>query len=313
MYISAYDTTACRPLLNSAMKTVKIVAEANAKGELISRTNAGSMRYDSQVPIPIGVRIFLGYSGGDQLMLPIPVYREDTQSDEFVLVDGRAHAAANPAKDKIFRPKNEDNWRLLLAIAGLTRQLQEGNSGNYDPLIKPTARVFANWIRTAVTRKFRVPEHLHETVEAIAAIYCYGLFRKSNSELSAEAKEMWLIRLKREFRFRSPDAINGVMDKITVMRSLSDLAENIIRICDTPAFEGLNSLTLLQAAHTGWDPMSGAFLLSASLEHLPTLVAVIYISQHQSFSRMPLSKSVYSLLGKEHAEYAKRVEQIVFL
>jgi hypothetical protein len=96
------------------------------------------------------------------------------------------------------------------------------------------------------------------------------------------------------------------------MSSIADLATNIKLVCDTPALEGLTALTLLQAAYTGWDQLTGAYILSASLEHLPTLLAIVYISQNGSYSRMPLSRSVAALLGRSHAEYVQRIDRLVF-
>ena len=313
MYISPYDTTACRPLVKLISKTIQAIAEDNARGELISSTSSGKLRYDSRVKIPEGVRIFLGYAGGEQLNHPIPLDSDDLgTNDSFVAVDGRPYAMPGNIRSSVFTPKNEDSWRFMLVTAGLTRLLQEGDRSGLDALIAPTAKVFANWLRVSITRKFKVPEHLHETVEAVAALYCYSMFRSSKMELSESAREMWAIRLQREFRFRSPDSITNTCQKIGAMSTINDLAENIRTICDTPALDGLNGLTLMQAAYSAWDPFTGTFILSASMEHLPTLLAVIYISQHQAYSRNSLSKSVATLLGRNHADYVLRIDRLIF-
>lgn len=313
MYISPYDTTACRPLYKLISKTVTAIAEDNVKGNLITNKASGSLRYDSKVKLPNGVRVFVGYNGAEQLFHPIPLDRDELGIvDSFVAIDGRPFAMPNNAKSGVFTPKNEDTWMFQVVTAGITRLLQEGDRSGLDALIQPTAKVFANWLRTAITRKFKVPEHLHETVEGIVALYCYSMFRSSSMSLSKEAKEMWAIRLQREFRFRNPDTAISVVEKITPMESIADLAENIKKICDTPALESMNSLTLLQAAYTGWDPLTGTYILSASLEHLPTLMAIIYISQRQSYSRLPLSKTVMMLLAKNHTEYVQRIDRLLF-
>ncbi len=309
MFISAYDTLACRNILLT--KITPSLSAAQISNRLITDQTQPYCMEKGIRQLPRDVGIYLEQGDTPQFAHPI-IIPGSSQNDQrtVVVIDGRPLAkSVNYLKERMFVPNNYDMYEFQVLRAGITAMMLRGDTTAMSNLISPITKVVSLWIQRAIDRNYVVSQELASVIQTCGAVYVYAMFSGS-SNATQEAKQLWSIRLHRDFPYLSKNTIERVIENTGSLNDVVQLVELIKRACDTPILQSLNTETFLQAISSGWDAFNSREMMSIAIEHLPTLIAVITKSQTQSFSKTAIGKYTASVLGSNLQNFIKSVSQL---
>lgn len=310
MHISAYDTFACHTL--NMQKVVAGVEQANISGLLIDSNTQQQRMESGSKRLPRDVAIYLEQSDIPQFSHPL-VIAPSSHNDYkgVVVVDGRNMARPmNYLKEGKFVPNNYDMYEFQILRANINAMLIRNETTSLSNLVTPITKVTSLWIQRAITRQYVVSQEIANIVQACGAIYCYAMF-SGTTAATDEAKQLWSVRLQRDFPFLSKTVISIAVDNAGAMTDVVQLVETIKRATNTPILNSLTTGSFLQAIGSGWDAFHSREMMSVAIDHLPTLIAVVAKSQTQSFSKTGIARHVKEVLGSTLRDFLKSVDRLL--
>ncbi len=289
IFNSVYDTT-----LGSTIDTKGIsskIIDSFIKNEL-QKENCGvdnSLKvkpvfitgyYDSEDEIPLFTHsITINYKGTDYLCTDLRLY-----------INTKEYRLNKDLKASI-RNKTEYNFMRSKAIAELA--WLNGDVNYIKDNLKFAAHVFAINISEAVARAYALDEGDRRKLNILCLVYYRSLFLEKE-ELSYDNKETALIHAVKVLGINER-MFKEVVDSVNDMRNLGDFVDAIKVALDNPRLNNFNVIVLLTLIRNTWYGSNAKEYISASLEHVPTWLAIVYTALNEKTYK---SSMVYKICEK---------------
>lgn len=285
IFHTAYDTT-----VGSGVKMDKILFPLK---QLIIKDGLKYGGQDGDLSETSGIKPRL-ITGGSASEVDIPSFTHPfpcqgmDKEDKFIFCDVRSFVKPDiDNRGFVVRSTNDYNLtraRLALDLAWMSGQV------NYirDLSIIPCA-VYASWISEGVGKRFALDPKDQLTFAVVCAIYYQTLFVDSDELTEQDLQNFAAVAIKVT---RAPAPfVFSIVDKITTLKTIHDLCDNVKAILENTRINDLNPGILITILNNSWFGFNAKELLAVALEHPPTWMSIVYASiNDRSFRNSLISK-----------------------
>ena len=288
------SNTVCDTILGSTIDTKVIKAkliESFVKNE-VHKENCGvdnSLKvkpvyitdyHDSEKEIPLFTHsIVVNFKGTDYLCTDLRLY-----------INTKEYKVAKNLKDSI-KNKTEYNFIRSKSIVELA-WLNDDLSYLKDNL-KFAAHIFAVNISEAVSRAYGLDANDKLKLNILGILYYRSMFIEKD-ELSHDNKETALIHTIKTLGV-SERIFHDTVDKLNDLHGINDFIEGIKVGLENVRLTNFNLVVLLTLIRNSWYGSNSKDYISASLEHVPTWLAIVYTALNEKTYK---SSMVYKICEK---------------
>lgn len=299
MFLSPYETTACRTQLTKGL--VDEIRKAHIQGDLTSPL------IEDRITFPSEERVFMVGPRADtkqfgQILTPLEL---DRPEDPRFVVDAR-HCLSLDRATKTERVKAPLDYDRLMNQIALMGRWWDGYEGRMDLLkISPIpGRTFSSFIAKKVANRFNLDLESELIMSVVAGWYYFCLFHTPD-ELDARAKD----RAYNYITQWSGVPANRVVSIIADLQPVQDLTGLIDLLRTTiggPAIENLSIGMLMSFAGTGWFDHTGRENMAVALEYPPTWIYMCVSSlDSRSFRRSDVANLVMQLAARNGDQFLR--------
>jgi len=301
MFISAYDTTLCR---NFKIDTLTKELD-KAFMDLIARDNLG---LPSQIYPILPSDIAVPQFAHPFILKPTAGAFHDTTA---YLIDVRSCVRVDRETQRnVIVSRDEFEFQRLRAI--LTKHANEKGVEDLFALGSFPTKFFATWVGENLARKLALDARVQMVVTIICAIYFISMFRsEGTAEFTEKEKIKYIGFINRVLQY-PPQEIADIMDRAKPMTNLSDLVAGLIELSGSVRLESINVPFIYTALNGSWFGFNNREVVAVSLEHIPTLYAIIFAATSQrAYSKTTISKLIERLNRKgEATDFVKSVMRL---
>lgn len=226
-----------------------------------------------------------------------PITINNFQGKNFLVTDLRLFLGKytwDSKIDTLIKNRTDFNFAKSRAMLNLI-WLNEGSSVLKNNL-SFAANVFSAVVSETISRAFALDYNDLITIGVVAEIYYYSLFVDSES-LSDDDKQKIVVHIIRSGKIRA-DYLYDIMDKLGPMKDLSGFCDNVVSVIENVRLSKFNSAILLSILANSWYGTNAKEIISISLEHPPTWIALVYTAlSEKTFKSSAIFKSA-DRLGK---------------
>ncbi len=297
MFVSPYDTTLCR---NFKMDALNRELE---KAYTTYRTSFANL--------PSNVRAIMP----DEDNVPQfahPVLLKPSTSlfpnETVYFFDVRSCVRIDRAtREYVIVSKDEYEFQRLRVI--LTKYVNEQGITDLFALGSFPTKFFATWVGENLSRKLSLDARVQMVVTIICAIYFMCMFREETTvDFTEKEKIKFAGFINRVLQF-PPQEIMDILDVIKPMTNLSDLVHALISHSGSVRLESINVPFIYTALNGSWFGFNNREVVAVSLEHIPTLYAIIFAATSQrAYSKTTISKLIERLNKRgEATDFVKSI------
>ena len=170
--------------------------------------------------------------------------------------------------------------------------------------------VYASWISESLGRRLSLDAGTEFTINIISAI-AYQCYFLKEGEWSEDVKKQMAIRINRDMRINS-EHVFAVLDQLdSDIRGIDGLCANIVNITGNVRLEKLNAALLFTLIGGSWLGFNAREVACVALEHVPTFLAMLYISlAERGFNAATFSKLAQRKGKQDHGEFIKKINSM---
>lgn len=226
-----------------------------------------------------------------------PITINNFQGKNFLVTDLRLFLSKytwDSKIDSLIKNRTDFNFAKSRAMLNLI-WLNESSSVLKNNL-SFAANVFSAVVSETISRAFALDYNDLIAIGVVAEIYYYSLFVDSES-LSDDDKQKIVVHIIRSGKIRA-DYVYGIMDKLGPMKDLNGFCENVVSVMENVRLAKFNSAILLSVMANSWYGTNAKEIISISLEHPPTWIALVYTAlSEKTFKSSAIFKAA-DRLGK---------------
>jgi hypothetical protein len=162
-----------------------------------------------------------------------------------------------------------------------------------------SAGVFSSVISETISRAFALDFNDLITIGVLAEIYYYSLFLDSET-LSDDDKQKIVVHIIRSGKIRA-EYVYGILDKIDSVKDLNEFCANVPKVVENVRLEKFNSALLLSIMANSWYGTNAKEIISVSLEHPPTWIALVFTALSEKTFKSSIVFKTAERLGKRGA------------
>lgn len=264
MKISAYDTKPCSGYQLDGIK--KALALAEIEGELIPLKLNGKY-----VPSVWGVSP--ENKEVPSFAHPLPYKARD--SGELVILDIRGYTRGRKGDELSISNMGEYNFNVVRAA--LTVYAERNGVEDMAGLGDLPMAVFARYLGENITKRLMFSPQEQMLITMVAAVWYACMFRPAGEAL--EERELQKIALKVARATRIP--VDVVFDHSASLRQMDgpeDFVTVLKEVLNNKRSENLNVPLLFAIIGGGWFGLNQKETMAVALEHIPTFLAMVYMS-----------------------------------
>lgn len=282
MFVLPYETTICRihsvERLTLALKRANIEfpfpALTTPSGNVLANACFVTPRPDHQDAPPLTQFLDIGEKGATKLVVDARQYmRYDNRNDTYRLTA-------------------ENDYSFLCTRVALTQVLMREGTAPFRRLGDIPAKVFSRWVTASLARRYNLPMEHSIALSVICTYYYFGLL---NPEAMAQEDER--IALAPIVSRISGVPARTVLDYAARITSpaanADDLAQQIAQLSGSLRFGEFKFVDLFTMLAPSWIGINARETVGVALEHVPTLVAMIYAAlAERSYRKTPFTQRV---------------------
>jgi hypothetical protein len=244
--------------------------------------------------------IFITGKFSDEADIPLfthPITIKNFQGKNYLVTDLRLFLGRwdnTNDIETIIKNRTEFNFAKSRAMLNLI-WLNEGTSTLKNNLAFP-ASVFSAVVSEAIGRVYALDFSDLITLGILAEIYYLSLFIDSDT-LTDDDKQKIVSHIIRSGKIR-PEVVYTIIDKLGPIKDLSSFCDNISKIVENVRLEKINSAILLTILNNSWYGTNAKEIISVSLEHPPTWMALVYTALSEKTFKSSVIFKTAERLGK---------------
>lgn len=246
---------------------------------------------------------------------PFPLFfnspTKGKDSDSYVVFDGRPFLSGSQldaAGQLNVRLSTEYNLNKALAI--LTAFWCSGKYNDFKYLSKTPMAAYSSLISESIARRYGLDPKDQLIISIVAAAFYSNLFNEQKT--LTENQKISTVPNIASATFAKSDLIFETLDKFNELSNLKDMVEAIKVSTENPRLNDLNVGIVISIISGTWFGTNGKAIVSASLEHPPTWVTVLYSAfVERSFKNSGLSKVIDKYRGnKGEIEFTRAMKNL---
>jgi hypothetical protein len=136
--------------------------------------------------------------------------------------------------------------------------------------------IFSAWLSETISKSFALDYKDQTTIAIITSYYYQTLFMDNNTFDESSIQKMAVHTIKAT---KAPsELVFQIFEKITNMTDANSYCENIVNIVENVRLKNFNLAVLLTIVKNSWYGTNAKEILSVSIEHPPTWIAIVYAS-----------------------------------
>lgn len=227
---------------------------------------------------------------------PISLYT-NTGELACVVIDVRPFIKRlNSVGEWAVRVSYEFNFAIL---RGVLCYLWESNEARHlQSISRLPIKIYARWIADNISRRFGLNPETQLKISIAAAIFYTQLFTEEAIGTVEKVRTIGIITAATDAPASLVEDIMAQMEE--PITDLTEFAEKIVQVADTPRLEDFDQSILLTAVTGVWFGPSGRQMCGIALEHPPTWIAMLLCAATlRGYSQSGLSKLFYRTEAKD--------------
>lgn len=199
-----------------------------------------------------------------------------TVNEPKLLIDGRQYFKLEP-RSGTYRLVANNDWTFQCIRLALNSRLLKGDESMFSRLGDVPAKVFSRWVTGPLISKFGLPIESQMAMFVIAAYYYYAMCIPELQEADPAKREEFAPVVSRVTGIPPDTVINTIIE----VGNLSN-AEDLAFALSTKSFQErtgtLQYKDLFVLLANSWFGINARENVGVALEHLPTYIAMLYMS-----------------------------------
>ena len=247
-----------------------------------------------------------------------PVLIEDFKKNQYLCTDIRPYLSKKPESSWPSVKEVEDciRHKADYLIAKLrTRLTQKWLEPHEREAMRSeyafAGNVLAAWITQALARNYALDFADQGKITAVC-LYYYRLLFTEGSVLTDNAREAAVVHIIKTTKM-SATAVYELLDKVGEITNIEGLCEALKRVVENVRLERLEFRVLWALVQNSWYGINNKEILSAALEHPPTLIALVFgIIKEQAFRSSAMFKLIEPLMKRADGDaFVRAVNTLV--
>lgn len=298
MFISAYDTLACR-----AYNVKQIQSELRMA---IVEDNTIMLETPSGKSIPAVFGLRPDNKSVPTFAHPIPVYINEKEDAPYFFVDTRSLVKANPNAPRGYSINNPTEYNFQIKRAALNLAYNSDPS-SFMGLGDLTPLVFCRWLTDMIVRKLGLDPSDQVRVTTVTLFYWYSLFQESETETFTEKEKMRIITKLTQITSIPSSLSMEVIDSIPVIKDITEYVQTLQLVISNPRLDKLSPALLFAMIGNAWFGANAKEVAAVALEHPPTFVAMVATAlDSRSFKKSAIGELVYLNDKKDRGIHFKK-------
>lgn len=236
-----------------------------------------------------------------------PIFVKNFNGRSYLFTDMTLFVSSGANLDTLsthIRRKEEFDFTKARAIASLV--WAAGDTDRFKGQLSFAGDVFSAWMGQTLSRAFALDFVATNKVQMIALAYWESLFQDGAIVFSENEEARMVVAQKASRNWRVPitTAMQFYKDLDVPMASIEDFCVAVVRMLDNVNLNplpnrpetGFNIRVLLNLIADAWYSSNSKPILATSLEHPPTLCAIIYYCiNYNNFKRQQLGQTIQSV------------------
>ena len=292
IFENAYDTTFGSLENDEALKlrlqTLNNIIDSNAmdKGKKIIYARGLNIYYIT----PFTNQFF------ESDVLKNPYYLKDEKKDNTIFMDIRPFVnEQRTLKEGELVTSNSTELNAAFARAILNAFFIK-DIKSFETNFRFVNTVYAGWMSDTITQRFGLNMEEQLKIFVIAYYFYYSLFITGN--IKENDRHILASKYVIEASRTSAKFVLDVADKLSEMNNIIDFINNVKEIIDNKRLEDLNLGVLLTILSSTWYGTFSKEIISVSLEHVPSFVAIVGVSSTQRFYKKSMITNIAERYGK---------------
>lgn len=194
------------------------------------------------------------------------------------------------------RIRNSTEYNFAVSRAVLSLKWISGQTTELKTALIFAATVFSSWISETVAKAFAL-DYRDQTVLNILSHFYYQSLFLDKTEFDEDDRQRLAIHTIKATG--APSAlVFSVFDKIDRIESIEDLCRLAITILENARLRNFNFPVLLTLLRNSWFAANAKEVLSVSLEHPPTWLAIVYTALSERTYKNSMLAKLAERLGK---------------
>lgn len=325
IFKSSYHTYIGRRLNTEKIKHELITLQVSSK-TLASNTTENDRFYLSQSTLQNSESLIPTIlTPATSLEQAIPVFyhpfalkQEDIRAEigNWLVGDARSfmRVARNSTRSGETEVSNVMEFEFLKARLGLESVLRNRGVAELRYISPVLQSIYASWIAQNIRRRFNLDMGDQMKLQVLAALFYHCLFLEEEQISEANGKALKLAPVIAKYA-KAPiqDSIT-IIDQAGYISGAEDFVNKVKMALDNPRLEDFNVDVFMTIISGTWFGMGGREIAAVAVEHIPTFVAMVYMSFAQRGYRnagMSLTTEAYKG-AKGEADITRAVQKLLF-
>lgn len=219
---------------------------------------------------------------------------KDRHDGQLVVIDSRAYARSRAGEPLV--PANFAEYNFNAVRAALTSYALKHGVADMAGLGDLPMTVFARFLAEKITRQLLFSPQEQMLITMVSAVFYSCHFREADPKENGpfDERELQRLSLKVARATRIPaEVIFEHAGALRHMETIDDYVEVLREVLNNKRAEGLNVRLIYALVGGGWYGLNAKETTAVALEHLPTFLAMIYMSLlDRSYRNSGIGKTV---------------------